>query len=83
MNKRSVSLQLILLKAFDCPNVRLEKQLTPYVRNHWTESNAIYTEGRTSLLFQTFLRVVEVLSMVKAERFLYHVRNGVSVTLHN
>ena len=40
----------------------------------------IITKGRTSLLFQLFMRVVEVLAMEKAKRFLCYVCNGFSVT---
>jgi len=44
-------------------------------------SHYYQTKGRTSLPFQTFMRVVEVLSMEKAKRFLCYDCGGPSATL--
>jgi hypothetical protein len=71
-----------LLKAFDCPNVRLEKTAHTLVYDVFRHKpTTIITEGRTSLLFQTFMRVVEVLSMEKAKRFLSYDCGGPSATV--
>ena len=79
-NKRSVSLSANLPRGLRLPEKRLVKQLTPDVCSK-DYTYTIITKGRTSLLFQFFMRVVEVLGLEKAKRFLSHDCGGPSATL--
>ena len=78
-NKRSVSLSANLPRGLRLPEKRLVKQLTPNVCS-MDYTYTIITKGRTSLLFQFFMRVVEVLGLEKAKRFLSHDCDGPSAT---
>ena len=74
-----MSLSANLPRGLRLPEKRLVKQLTPYVCSK-DYTYTIITKGRTSLLFQFFMRVVEVLGLEKAKRFLSYDCNGPSAT---
>ena len=63
-----MSLSANLPRGLRLPEKRLVKQLTPNVCSK-DYTYTIITKGRTSLLFQFFMRVVEVLGLEKAKRF--------------